>query len=71
MVSTEELLGSITIGEIDETDELIDTGDTALEVMTAFNLFVRDAIWAINTKTSINSCTPTTFFVELSLEVGH
>ena len=44
MVSTEELLGSITTGETDETGELIDASDTAFEVLTAFNMFVSEAI---------------------------
>ena len=71
MVSIEELLGSITTGDIDETSELIDAGDTTLEVLTAFNMFVRDAIWAVKAVTSFNSCTQATFFVGLILEVGH
>ena len=71
MVSTEELLGSITTGETAETGELIDAGDAALEVLIAFNIFVRDAILAVKAETSFNSCTPATFFVELILEVGY
>ena len=43
-VSTEELLGSTTTGEIAETGEFTDTGDTTLEVLTAFSMFVSDAI---------------------------
>ena len=71
MVSTEELLGSTTTGEIAETGEFTDTGDTTLEVLTAFSMFVSDAIWAVKADTSPNSCTPATFFAEFSLEVGH
>ena len=44
MVSTEEQLCSTTTGDTDETGEPIDVGEAALDVLTTFNMFVRDAI---------------------------
>ena len=65
---------STTTGETGDIGEANMSGDAKtaeLEVLTAFNMFVRDAIWAENAETSLSSCTPTTFFAEFSLEVGY